>query len=148
MSLRDGTFDAAILTPAIVAAAGGFLLIGLGAGLRTLQRIERTLAARPMSRALAIAEGAKVAESVETPREPVRIPFALKVSRESQPSAAARDMLSDKSPASASGADKVPPPVPTIGVAAVRDANVETSEQPSGKVNVRSCGVDPPFCDG
>ena len=95
-------------------------------------------------------EGAKVAESVETPREPVRIPFALKVSRESQPSAAARDMLSDKSPAPASGADKVPPPVPTIAVAAVPDANVETSEQPSGKVNVRSCGVDPPFsfCDG
>lgn len=34
MSLRDGTFDAAILTPGIVAAAGGLLLIGLGAGLR------------------------------------------------------------------------------------------------------------------
>ena len=106
------------------------------------------MAARPMSRALAIAEGAKVAESVETPREPVRIPFALKASRESQPSAAARDMLSDKSPAPASGADKVPPPVPAIAVAAVPDANVETSEQPSGKVNVRSCGVDFPFCDG
>jgi uncharacterized SAM-binding protein YcdF (DUF218 family) len=45
MSLRDGTFDAAILTPGIVAAAGGLLLIGLGAGLRTLQRIERSLAA-------------------------------------------------------------------------------------------------------
>ena len=133
MSLRDGTFDAAILTPAIVAAAGGFLLIGLGAGLRTLQRIERTLAARPMSRALAIAEGAEVAESVETPREPVRIPFALKASRESQPGA--RDMLADKSPAAAPGGDKVPPPVPTIAVAAVPDANVETSGQPSGKVN-------------
>jgi hypothetical protein len=40
MSLRDGTFDAPILTPGIVAAAGGLLLIGLGAGLRTLQRID------------------------------------------------------------------------------------------------------------
>ena len=42
MSLRDGSFDAAILTPGIVAAAGGLLLIGLGAGLRTLRRIERS----------------------------------------------------------------------------------------------------------
>src|SRR5215472_3774174 len=63
LSLRDGTFDAAILTPGIVAAAGGLLLIGLGAGLRTLQRIERALASRP------IAESAKTAETVETPRE-------------------------------------------------------------------------------
>ena len=84
MSLRDGTFDAAILTPGIVAAAGGLLLIGLGAGLRTLQRIERTLASRPMPRALAIAESAKAAESVDTPREPARIPFAPKASNESQ----------------------------------------------------------------
>ena len=82
MSLRDGTFDAAILTPGIVAAAGGLLLIGLGAGLRTLQRIERTLASRPMPRALPITESAKTAETVETPREPVRIPFVPKVSDE------------------------------------------------------------------
>src|SRR5512135_3060443 len=80
MSLRDGTFDAAILTPGIVAAAGGLLLIGLGTGLRTLQRIERTLASRPLPQALPIAAGAKAAESVETPREPARIPFAPKVS--------------------------------------------------------------------
>jgi len=135
ISLRDGTFDAAILTPGIVAAAGGLLLIGLGAGLRTLQRIERTLAARPMPRALAIAEGGKVTEGVEIPREPVRIPFALKASRESQPGVASRDILADKSPAAAPGTDKVSPPVPTIAIAAVPDANVETSGQPFGKKN-------------
>lgn len=60
MSLRDGTFDAAILTPGIVATAGGLLLIGLGAGLRTLQRIERTLASRPLPQALPIAAGRPV----------------------------------------------------------------------------------------
>src|SRR6516164_8764192 len=81
ISLRDRTFDAAILTPGIVAAAGGLLLIG-GAGLRTLQRIERTLASRPMPRALPITESAKTAETVETPREPVRIPVVPKVSDE------------------------------------------------------------------
>ncbi len=133
MSLRDGTFDAAILTPGIVAAAGGLLLIGLGAGLRTLQRIERTLAARPMPRALTIAEGAKVAENVETPREPARIPFATKATHESQPGIAVRDIVADKSPAAASGADKASSPIPAIAIAAVPDANVET--QTSGKRN-------------
>jgi len=122
MSLRDGTFDPAILTPGIVAAAGGLLLIGLGAGLRTLQRIERTLAARAMPRALAIAESAKVAESVETLREPARIPFAAKASHESQ------------APGPPPGADKTSPPIPAVAITAVPDAN-EAIGQPSGKKN-------------
>jgi hypothetical protein len=134
MSLRDGTFDAAILTPGIVAAAGGLLLIGLGAGLRTLQRIERSLAARPMPRALAVAEGAQVAENIETPRQPARIPFAPKISHEAQPGLASRDVLADKSQA-ALGADKTSPPIPPTVIAAVRDANGETIGQPSGKKN-------------
>jgi hypothetical protein len=133
ISLRDGTFDAAILTPGIVAAAGGLLLIGLGAGLRTLQRIERALASRPMPRALAIAEGAKVGASVETPREPARIPFAPKASHESQPGVASRDILADKSPEAVPGADKTSPPVPTIAIAAVHDANAEAGGQRAGK---------------
>src|SRR5690349_10783572 len=131
MSLRDGTFDATILTPGIVAAAGGLLLVGLGAGLRTLQRIERILAARPMPRVLAIADGAKGAENVETPGEPARIPFAPKATHESQSGVAARDIVADKSPTAAPGADKASPPIPAI--AAVPDANVETP--PSGKRN-------------
>src|SRR5262252_8542790 len=114
MSLRDGTFDPAILTPGIVAAAGGLLLIGLGAGLRTLQRIERTLAARPMPRALAIAENAEIAESVETPREPAPIPFAAKVRHEAQPGLAPRAMLADRSAVAAPGADRTPPRAPAV----------------------------------
>jgi hypothetical protein len=39
LSLRDGTFGA-VLTPSIVAVVGGFLMVGVGFGLRTLQRIE------------------------------------------------------------------------------------------------------------
>jgi hypothetical protein len=88
-----------------------------------------------MPRALAIAEGAHITESVETPREPARIPLALKASHESQPSVAARDILADTSPAAAPGADKVPPPVSTIANASVPDANLETSRQPSGRKN-------------
>ncbi|MGC1236229.1 MAG: hypothetical protein WA838_16375, partial [Xanthobacteraceae bacterium] len=141
MSLRDGTFDAAILTPGIVAAAGGLLLIGLGAGLRTLQRIERTLAARPMPRALAIAESAKAAESVDTSREPARIPFAPKASHESQPGVASRDILGNKSSEAASGLDKTSSPVPASAIAAIHDANAETSGQRSGKSGNGSAGV-------
>src|SRR4029077_11936413 len=41
MSLRDGTFDAAILTPGIVAAAGGFFFMGVGGEFRMLALSER-----------------------------------------------------------------------------------------------------------
>src|SRR5262249_25451606 len=119
--------------PGIVAAAGGLLLIGLGAGLRTLQRIERALATRPMPRAHAVAEGANVAESVEPPRGPA-IPFAPKIGYEAQPGLASRAVLADKSPA-APGANKISPPIPAPATAAVADANVETVGQPSGKKN-------------
>jgi hypothetical protein len=115
VSPRDGTFDAAILTPGIVAAIGGLLLVGLGAGLRTLQRIERTLASRPMPRGLPIAESAKTPESIETPRDPARIPFAPKPSD------------------STAAANKTSPPVPLIAIPAAYDANVEAAAQRSSK---------------
>ena len=139
MSLRDGTFDASILTPGIVAVAGGFLLIGLGAGLRTLQRIERTLASRPMPRALPAAESAKAAESVGTQRELARIPFAPKASHESQPGVASRDIVGDKSPEAASGSDKISPPVPAIATG--HDANAEASGQRSNKSGNGAAGL-------
>ncbi len=132
VSLRDGTFDAAFLTPGIVATAGGLLLIGLGAGLRALQRIERTLASRPMPRVLAATESAEAAESIETPGEPARIPFAPKGRRETQPGAAAPDILG-LLPEAASDADKRSPSIPAIAIAAAHDANAETGAQRSGK---------------
>ncbi len=133
VSLRDGTFDAAILTPGIVAAAGGLLLIGLGAGLRVLQRIERTLASRPMPHVLAATESGAAAESVETRDEPARIPFAAKGSHEIQPDAAVPDMLAGMLPEDASGADKRSASIPAIAIAAGHDANAETSAQRSSK---------------
>jgi hypothetical protein len=130
MSLRDGTFDATILTPGIVAAAGGLLLIGLGAALRTLQRIERILALRPMPRA---AESAKTAEVVEAPDEPVRIPFAPKLSRESQPGVASRDVPKHKSPEAAVGTTKSSSAIPAMSSQAVDGANVDATAQRSSK---------------
>ncbi len=57
------------VTPGIIAAVGGLVLIGLGVLVRELQRIERALAARPMPRAT------RPSPSVST-EPPVAIPAA------------------------------------------------------------------------
>jgi hypothetical protein len=46
VSIHDRTFDTTIVTPGVVAAVGGLLLIGLGLALRVLQRIEQAIAMR------------------------------------------------------------------------------------------------------
>jgi hypothetical protein len=50
ISIQDRIFDASIIGPGLVAAAGGLILIGLGLALRVLQRIELSLSTRPMPR--------------------------------------------------------------------------------------------------
>ncbi len=127
MSLRDGTFDAALLTPGFIALAGGLLLIGLGGGLRTLQRIERILASRAVPRALVNAE-AKPLDGADTTDAPARIPFAPKVVAESQP-AVARDIFGAKSSATASVADNSA----GIAIGADHEAATETRAQTSGR---------------
>ena len=83
VSLRDGSFDPAILSPGIIATVGGVLLIGLGAGLRTLQRIEQTLATRPMPRPLPLPDG-KPIELGDASREAAQLPFILRSARNAQ----------------------------------------------------------------
>jgi hypothetical protein len=80
VSLRDGSFDPAILTPGILATLGGLLLIGFGAGLRSLQRIEQTLATRPMPRPLPIPD-TKPIELGEAAREAAPLPLVLRPGR-------------------------------------------------------------------
>ena len=130
LSLRDATFDAALLTPGIIATTGGVLLIGLGGGLRTLQRIERALTLRPLVSARPTAESAKPLEN-ETQRESVRIPLPKVVTPDSQPAVASGDIFGAKSPETASVADKIAPPV--IAIAAAREGNAETRVQPFAK---------------
>jgi hypothetical protein len=62
VSIHDRTFDTTIVTPGVVAAVGGLLLIGLGLALRALQRIEQAIALR------------RIAPSEES-REPTQIPL-------------------------------------------------------------------------
>jgi hypothetical protein len=130
ISLRDGTFDTATLTPGIVAAVGGLLLIGIGAGLRTLQRIERTLASRPMPRALPTAEGQKAVEGAEAPRDWGRVPFVPKVTPDDQAAVASGDIFGAKPLETASVADKVS--LPVIAIATAHEA-IEARTQISGK---------------
>ena len=62
VSIHDRTFDTTIVTPGVVAAVGGLLLIGLGLALRVLQRIERAIALRRIA-------------PLEESREPAQIPL-------------------------------------------------------------------------
>jgi len=124
VSLRDGTFDAAILTPGIVAAVGGLLLIGLGLGLRTLQRIEQALAVRPMPRALLLSD-TKPAELADASREAPPIPFAPKASRQPLPGVTPLESGEDaeKSPDNVPALGKMSPALPTIVVSPADKAN-------------------------
>jgi hypothetical protein len=77
VSLRDGTFDAEVVTPGTIAAVGGLILIGLGLAVRALQRIERALAARPLSHTVGegTAAPAAVVSATSAAEPEVRLPF-------------------------------------------------------------------------
>lgn len=83
MSLHDRIFDMTVITPGIVAAVGGLLLIGLGLALRLLQRIEQSLATRPMPRVARPGETLEPNLASERPSE-ARIPFPAKANSRPQ----------------------------------------------------------------
>jgi hypothetical protein len=79
INVHEATFDTEGITPGTIAAVGGLLLIGMGFAVRELQRIERTLAARPMPRINRAGETTFAASVAPEPLdEPVRIPFPPK----------------------------------------------------------------------
>jgi len=92
VSIHDRSFDTSVVTPGVVAAVGGLLLIGLGLALRVLQRIERALALRSTQRAEPAL--APAAERVGLPHPSIHAP-------NSQPAAVA--------PASPEKPAEVPP---------------------------------------
>jgi hypothetical protein len=87
VSVHDRIVDTTIVTPGIVAAVGGLLLIGLGLALRVLQRIEEALAVRPMPRAVRPGESAELVVK-DAAGEPVRLPFPPKPAPQTQPAVA------------------------------------------------------------
>jgi hypothetical protein len=78
VSIHDHAFDATMVTPGVVAAVGGLLLIGLGLALRVLQRIERALALRRAPRAARSGEPTEPSIAAEQAIEPARIPLVQK----------------------------------------------------------------------
>jgi len=79
VSVHERLFDATLVTPGIVSAVGGLLLVGLGLGLRVLQRIEQAIAARPVTRATRPSEASETTATKELAIEPARIPFPSKL---------------------------------------------------------------------
>jgi hypothetical protein len=120
VSLRDGSVDAGILTPGILATVGGVLLIGLGAGLRTLQRIEQVLATRPMPRPLPIPDS-KPIELDDVSRKTAELCLTAKPARSSQGSVAVHEKRAEE--AEAVG-ERIAPSLPAIMLANPADAEV------------------------
>ncbi len=87
VSIHDRAFDASLLTPGVIAAVGGLIVIGVGLALRTLQRIEFALATRPMPRAVRADDASVIAASPELPAEPQ--PIALPAKPDVPPQAVA-----------------------------------------------------------
>jgi hypothetical protein len=76
-TIHDGAFAPEILTPGMIAAVGGLLLIGMGLVVRELRHVERVLAMRPISRPARSRE-ALAAPSPEAREAPARVPFPAK----------------------------------------------------------------------
>src|SRR5262249_17377890 len=128
VSLRDGSVDAGILTPGIVATVGGVLLIGLGAGLRTLQRIEQVLATRPMPRPLPIPDNKSI-ELDDASRNTAALSLTAKPARRSQGGVAVHEKRAEE--AEAVG-ERIPPSLPPITLANPADAEVEANPAVKG----------------
>jgi hypothetical protein len=77
ISIHDRAFDTSVVTPGTVAVIGGLVLFGLGLALRVLQRIEQSLTARQMPRALRLGEATEAAIP-EPQGGSAQIPFPAK----------------------------------------------------------------------
>src|SRR5271168_1406602 len=77
--IRDGTFDAEILTPGMIAIVGGLLLAGLGLAVRELRRIEHVLVSRPMPRVTRSGEAAAVVGNAPDASVHLPIPSTPKI---------------------------------------------------------------------
>ena len=132
LSIREGSFDSGLFTPGIVAAVGGFLLIGLGLALRTLQRIERALAARSVLR-VAQEQITELIEASDQCSEPDPFAIALQASSASHPAAAVARTRDD--PSANGAAEKSPDTarLPKAAVPAAVEANSETDTEHFGR---------------
>lgn len=135
--VRDGAFDAEVITPGTVAAVGGLVLVGLGLVVRELQRIERVLAARPMPRPSRPVEAAVAAMAAERPAGPVRGPLPPQPKAESAaqaaPPAPTRTLPERPDAAFERLRDKFPTSVRLENAPVVEESDISLLPQPSAR---------------
>jgi hypothetical protein len=85
VTIHDGTVDSEVVTPGVIAAVGGLLLVGLGLLVRVLQHIERALAARPAAGAARLGEASAIGATTEAAEAAFRNPFPPKPKSNPQP---------------------------------------------------------------
>jgi hypothetical protein len=126
VSLREGTFDATILMPGIVATIGGLLLIGLGVGLRTLRRIEQALVARSVPPAVAVPKPkAKPVRVEDDAGDNPQIVFPPKPNRDAL--SALADDAGAQSSEPAAVAEKMPAPAQPIAIPSAKETTTRTA---------------------
>ncbi len=120
VSIHDHAFDTTVVTPGVVAAVGGLLLIGLGLALRVLQRIERAIALRSAPPAAQLDQPAEPSlAAIPAPRAPaasVPLPAAAgetEVSNETMPVVVKLEATEVVEETELSLSPKPLPPIPT-----------------------------------
>jgi hypothetical protein len=102
------------ITPGMIAAVGGLLLVGLGLTVRVLQRIEQALATRPMLRPLRPGETAAAGAAAERASGPTPIPFPSRPKTESGARAAALTANAAPAPAEDAASELLREKFPTM----------------------------------
>jgi len=131
-------YDASIVTPGAVAIVGGLILIGLALAVRVLGRIEKALAARPLSHPALQEEAAAPATEEPAAVAPARIPFPPKPAPQAVPppapvAATARVLPEDA--ALERLREKFPTLVRLENAPVVEDADVSLSPKPSARAD-------------
>jgi hypothetical protein len=127
-------YDASIVTPGAVAIVGGLILIGLALAVRVLGRIEKALAARPLSHPALQEEAAAPATEELAAVAPARIPFPPKPVPEAVPPPARAVATARVLPEDAALErlrEKFPTLVRLENAPVVEDADVSLSPKPS-----------------
>jgi hypothetical protein len=113
VSLQDHALDPATVTPGAVAVIGGLIIIGLGLAVRTLQRIEQTLATRPMPAGPGTIAAATAERSPEPPAAALPQNIAKTQSQQQAPPMPTVAVLT----AAASAPTPLVPPAPPVATA-------------------------------
>jgi hypothetical protein len=132
-------YDASIVTPGAVAIVGGLILIGLALAVRVLGRIEKALAARPLSHPALQEEADAPATEEPAAAAPARISFPPKPAPQSVPPPARAVATARVLPEDAALErlrEKFPTLVRLENAPVVEDADVSLSPKPSVRADV------------